>query len=681
MLKSHNTRAFMICLGVTSLVLFVYLRTNIFDSLEMKSIDYRFQWRGNRAVNSDIAVITVDEESIDQLGRWPWPRATHGKMIRLLKKAGAKVVAFDSLFTEPDLQNKPSDVELAQAAKDTGIVVSAFFYKEGVQECVGRSPLMPFNPLGKDSHLGFVNLEPDADGVTRHAPLIAFEEVEKGRFQIRPSLAVAAWALARGESLETILPQLPVSIDKSDVTLSQNRLFINYAFAKDSPTGYAYPIYSYVDVLKGKINAGKEFKGKAVFVGATAAALYDLKAIPFISIHPGVMVHVNVLDNLMAGNHIRESSVEISLLLILLTGVLFGFLLSRVSPWAKLGLFLALVAGWISAGYWLFASKNYVLHLVPPLVTAIGCYGGILFYRLLIEEREKRKIKGSFKQYLSPKIIDIITKDPSKLKLGGEEREVSIFFLDIAGFTTMSEALKPAQLVEVMNHCLTVFSQVILKHDGLINKYIGDCIMAFWNAPVDQPRHAGQACWAALDCIAAIPELNRQLQAKGLPSIDCRVGINTGTVVVGNMGSIERFDYTVMGDPVNLASRLEGANKEYRSHVMVSDVTFEQAKEMIEARDLDLIRVKGKREPRKVFEVLCKKGEMSEELAAGRDKYHTGLGLYRRRNFTEAIQSFEEVFSYLPNDHLTRIYLERARAFAINPPPATWDGVFEMKHK
>jgi adenylate cyclase len=311
----------------------------------------------------------------------------------------------------------------------------------------------------------------------------------------------------------------------------------------------------------------------------------------------------------------------------------------------------------------------------------VGCYGGILFYRLIIEEREKRKIKGSFRQYLSPKIIDILTKDPSKLRLGGEEREVSIFFLDIAGFTTMSEALKPTQLVEVMNHCLTEFSNIILKHDKLINKYIGDCIMAFWNAPADQPNHASQACLAALECIRVLPDINRKLQQKGLPSIDCRIGVNTGVVVVGNMGSNEKFDYTVLGDPVNLASRLEGANKQYHTRIMISDVTFEKAREDIEARDLDLIRVKGKKEPRKVFEVLCKKGEMLEEVLEGRKRYHQGLALYRQRNFAEAIDAFQSVFDYLPNDHVSRVYLERARAFVAHPPPPLWDGVYEMTSK
>jgi adenylate cyclase len=674
MFKSHATRGFLICLGVTFLVLVLYMKNGL-DPLELKAVDFRFKWRGERPVNQDIVVITIDDDSIDKLGRWPWPRATHAKLLKILHKAGAKVVAFDSLFTEPDKENPRSDLELAQAVKETGIVVSAFFFKGGIRETEGNDPLFPFPALAEYSRMGFVNLPPDQDGVTRRAALYAIDNEEA-----YPSLAVSALALSEKKTFEEFQNQVPIKFE-TETTMAENSLFINFADPRKSPTGYPYPKYSYADVLDGHIDPVKTFKGKIVLVGATATALFDLKAIPFVSIHPGVMIHANVIDNLIAENYITETSILFTLVYVFCLGILMGFLLPRVSPWIKLCVFTTLTVGGIGLGLWLFSAKNLVIPMVPPLFATLGCYLGILIYQLVVEEREKRKIKGSFKQYLSPKIIDILTKDPSKLKLGGEEREVSIFFLDIAGFTTMSEALKPTQLVEVMNNCLTEFSSVILKHDGLINKYIGDCIMAFWNAPADQPKHAAQACLAALDCIGVLPDMNRKFQEKGLPNIDCRVGVNTGTVVVGNMGSMEKFDYTVMGDPVNLASRLEGANKQYHTRIMISDVTFEKAREDIEARDLDLIRVKGKKEPRKVFEVLCRKGQMSEELTEGRKRYHQGLSLYRQQCFEDAVQHFETVFDYLPNDHVTRVYLERARAFISRPPLAGWDGVYEMTTK
>lgn len=674
MVKKHRIRCFLICLFMTFLVLGIWLFNGL-DSLELKAIDARFKFFGHRPVNPNIVMVVVDEKSVDDnaLGQWPWPRGTHGRLARRLAKAGVKALVFDTLFTERDRRSPKSDLVLANAARDTETMVSAFFFEGGIDEFnIGRNPKFPYDALWENSDYGFVNLEPDRDGVTRRARMFAIDGDSA-----YPSLAVAAYAMSEGKRFDEIIPELPAVVS-GDPLEAHNELFINYAFSYEKEV---YPSYSYVDVLRGEIDVDTLLKDKVVFVGATAAGLFDLKAIPFVSKYAGVFVHANILDNLIAKNWIREIGTEWTTLYILLIGFLFGYLLPRYTPWGQMGLFTLLVGGGVAFSCWLFSEHSLVLHIVPPMLTGIGCWGGVIFYRLVIEEKEKRKIKGSFKQYLSPKIIEIITKDPDKLALGGEEREVTIFFLDIAGFTTMSEALAPTQLVEVMNQCLTQFSNVILKNDGLINKYIGDCIMAFWNAPADQPKHATLACQAALECLSSLPDLNKSFKEKGLPSIDCRVGVNTGTVVVGNMGSNEKFDYTVMGDPVNLASRLEGANKQYHSHVMVSEYTFEQAKGEIEARDLDLIRVKGKSQPIKVFELLSRKDEMPEEVKQGRQKYHEALRMYRQRQFQEAIHGFQEVFDYLPNDHLSRVYLERSRQFAVNPPPPQWDGVFVMKTK
>lgn len=665
--KSHNTRGFLICAATTFLVLFFYA-TDAFVNLENRAVDFRFKQRGERPMDSSIVVVTIDEESMAHLGRWPWPRSVHAKLTRRLAVAGARAVAFDSIFSEVDRDNPASDAAFAKAAEETGLVVSAFHFIGDIENKIfGVKPLFAYPALMENSYIGYVNLTPDDDGVTRRANLFAINDKKA-----YPSLAVAALALSQGKSMEQIFPELPVAVTM-DPEKAQSSLFINFV-------GSDYPMVSYHTVLEGKAPS-EAFKDKIVFVGATAAALFDMKAIPFASQIPGVMLHANIVDNLLHGNFMEEVSPETTVLYVLLVGLILGLALPRVSTWNKLLIFFVVVGGGVALGLWLFSSRNIVLHMVPPLFTGLACYAGLLFYQVVVEEREKRKIKGSFKQYLSPKIIDIITKDPSKLKLGGEERRVTIFFLDIAGFTTMSESLHPNQLVEVMNDCLSQFSKIIFQHDGLINKYIGDCIMAFWNAPADQPKHATQACLAALDCVKALTDINKRFQDKGLPSIDCRVGINTGIVVVGNMGSYERFDYTVMGDAVNLASRLEGANKQYNSRIMISDTTFELAKADIEARDLDLIRVKGKKEPRKVFELLCRKGEMSSAQEKGRDLYHEGLRLYRDQKFEEALDTFQEVVNFLPGDHLTYVYQERARTFKINPPPPSWDGVFELKTK
>jgi adenylate cyclase len=677
-MKRQHVHGLLLCVGVT-LGILLFTLAGAFDSLELKSLDARFLFRGNRAVNPNIAVVAIDEASIAKLGRWPWPRAVHGKLVDLLTAAGAKVVAFDVLLTEPDAANKASDLALVKAASASDRVVSAFFFNQVMNDTEASDPLFPYADLADVSELGFVNFDPDTDGITRRASLylnqVGSTRAEETGAQY-PSLAVAAWAVGTNRTVDDALHELSSRAWFG----SSNKILVNFAFDPQSPTGYPYPMYSYAEVLDGKVPLST-FKNKMVFVGVTAAGLFDLKAIPFISKHPGVMIHANILDNLIARNYLRESGAASLCWGLLALGLALGLILPRLSPWLKLFFSVGAAAVWLVVSYVMFAHHNRVWPVVTPLLAVAGCYVGALFYRLLIEEREKRKIKGSFKQYLSPKIIDVLTRDPSKLKLGGEEREVSIFFLDIAGFTTMSEALSPTQLVEVMNQCLTEFSGIILKHDGLINKYIGDCIMAFWNAPADQPNHAAQACFAALECVQALPELNRRFKERGLPAIDCRVGVNTGVAVVGNMGSSERFDYTVMGDAVNLASRLEGANKQYHTRIMISDTTFEKVRDVIEARDLDLIRVKGKKEPRKVFEVIAKKNGMPEEVAEGRKRYHNALSLYRQRRFSECIDAFETVFEVTPSDYVARVYLERARAFISHPPSPYWDGVYDMTTK
>lgn len=673
MFKSHHTRGFFICAFVTAFVLTGYA-FHFFDSLENKSIDFRFKQRGARAVDPRIVVVVIDEPSIQEVGRWPWPRKIHGQLLERLYAAGASVVAIDSLFTEPDLVDPASDQALVEASLRAPIMVSAFFFKGDIRDRVfGVDPAFPVLGLHETSYIGFVNNEPDADGICRRISLYAIYNEA-----VYPSFAVAALALSQQKSIEELLPELPIVLSQNP-ELAENSLMINYA--KASAQGdEAYPTYSYKEVLSGKIDSSR-FKDKIVFVGATAAALSDIKATPYAAEMPGVMIHANVVDNLLAKNFMRDVPSYWNALAIVVVGLLFAIILPRLSTWSKLVFFLFMVFGGIGVSQWLFNNRQLILVWVAPMVVSFGSYGGVLFYQVVIEEREKRKIKGSFRQYLSPKIIDILTKDPSKLKLGGEEREVTIFFLDIAGFTTMSEALKPTQLVEVMNQCLTTFTDIILKHDGLINKYIGDCIMAFWNAPADQPRHASMACLAALECIEALPAINRIFKEQGLPSIDCRVGINTGIAVVGNMGSKERFDYTVLGDPVNLASRLEGANKQYNTHIMVSDSTYEKAKQDIEARDLDLIRVKGKKEPRRVYELLARQSQLHEDVVLGREKYHAAIAMYRQGDFQGAMSFFEQTLDYMPNDPVTKIYINRTQSFLEYPPPPGWDGVFDMKTK
>ncbi|MBI4396471.1 MAG: adenylate/guanylate cyclase domain-containing protein, partial [Elusimicrobia bacterium] len=251
----------------------------------------------------------------------------------------------------------------------------------------------------------------------------------------------------------------------------------------------------------------------------------------------------------------------------------------------------------------------------------------------------------------------------------------------LVGFTTLSESMGSAQLVEVLNEYLTEMSDIILKHDGVVDKYIGDAIMAFWNAPIEQPRHASLACFTALDQMEQLAVLQKRFAERGLPFIDCRIGINTGVVHVGNMGSKTRFDYTVMGDTVNLASRLEGANKPYHTHIMISEFTCEEAKDDIEVRVLDLLRVKGKTIPIKVFELLARKGQLTPDRQKAFALYQDGLNFYYDRKFEKALEKFKKVGEVLPEDGPSLLYMERCRDYAAAPPPKDWDGVYVMTTK
>ncbi len=663
-MKKGRLVCLLLALAVGLLMMAVNL-LGLFEGLEFKSRDLRFRLRGDRAPVSNVVIVAVDEKSIAEMGRWPWPRDIHGRLIDLLTKAGAKVIAFDVLFTEADRDRPEADADLGRAAEKSGRVVFGMFYQLGED---GR-PADPLNPVpaiaGKNVRLGMVNIYAEMDGVNRKLPVwVDYEE------RRTPGLAFAAYSLANGQTPDDMLATAALPVEGP-----WNEINLNYAGGFKS---FAY--YSYADVLKGKVSRG-EFKDKIVFVGGTATALFDTKAVPNVPVFPGTEIHATALDNMIAGNYLRRVPSGRTYLLVLLFALLCGVILSRMP--IRLGtLLIALLA--VAYGFvcqWIFVSRFLVLDFVAPAVTICAVYVVILFYRFLSEEREKRWIKGTFSQYLSPKVIEVITADPARLRLGGEEREMTVFFSDLAGFTSISEALKPSELVAVLNEYLTEMSEVILKYDGVVDKYIGDAIMAFWNAPVDQPKHPLLACHSALDQIKLLNVLQQRFAERKLPLIDCRVGINTGAMVVGNMGSKNRFDYTVMGDSVNLASRLEGANKPFHTHIMISEFTYEKVKNDVEARPLDMLRVKGKAIPIHVYELVARKGELSPDQTKAFALYGEGLSFYRDRKFDKALDNFRKVQQVLPNDGPSDVYIQRSQGYIAAPPPKDWDGVFVMTTK
>jgi len=380
-----------------------------------------------------------------------------------------------------------------------------------------------------------------------------------------------------------------------------------------------------------------------------------------------------------------------SLMVLLLSFVTFGSVsalktlrtgkayLHELAALAVAGL---LIYGLLALFYHSFTAYSVLLPVVPPIAAVALNYAGSAVYQYLTERRQKTMIKGMFSQYLNPSVVNELIAHPEKLRLGGEKKELTVFFSDIAGFTNFSEKLDPVELVHLLNEYLSEMTDIILRHDGTLDKYVGDAVMAIWGAPVELPNNALNACRAALQMQTATHRIAERWKDEGKPELVVRMGLNTDRMVVGNVGGSSRFDYTVIGDAVNLGSRLEGANKTYGTQIMISERTYELVKEEMLCRELDLIRVKGKSQPIRVFELVGAAASFTdtarlEMLAA----YRRGLDLYHARRFADAMHQFYQALQTDPDDGPSNLYFERSQRFMKSPPPEDWNGVYEMKSK
>ncbi len=654
------TLSFLVTLFALGLLVF-----DAFKGMENRIVDFRFQKRGALSNPADVAIITADEKSIKELGRWPWPRHIHAQLIDWLTQANAKAIAFDVLFTEPDKDRPWSDKKLGlSAAKSKKVAFGMLFHigKDGL-------PAQPLKPIPELEHpdvmFGAVNIFPETiDGVCRKVPVwLPFED------KVVPSLSLAALSIAEQTTPEKLIEELdlPVEDDWNEITVN----FVG---------GYqSFPYHSFVDVLHNRVDPSF-FTDKIVLIGGTASALFDFKATPVSGYFPGLEIHANMLDNYVNKRFLNRVSGFWNVFAVVFFGMLCGFLASRAPTWAG-AVSTGLLIGYFVLCQILFSRYFLLLDYFIPAIAIISSYILVFFYRFLTEKKEKRWIKDTFSQYMSPKVVEVITTDPSRLKLGGEERDMTVLFSDLAGFTSIAESINPSDLVSTLNEYLTEMSDVILKHDGVLDKYIGDAIMAFWNAPLNQPLHANMACLTALDQIDRLHVLQEKFAAHDLPLIDCRIGINSGHMIVGNMGSSTRFDYTVMGDNVNLASRLEGANKIFKTHIMISDTTYEAAKNDIETRPLDWLRLKGKAVPLLVHELVARKNELTPEQKKAFSFYQEGLAQYKEKKFKQALSKFKKSLESLPNDVPSKMFIQRCEGFIAAPPPPEWDGVYVMTTK
>ncbi|MBC7186554.1 MAG: CHASE2 domain-containing protein [Calditrichaeota bacterium] len=692
---------------------------NIVESFEAKTLDWRYGQRLDRLARQrdgvpldDIIIVDIDDRSLDKLGPFSqWPRTYHAQLIDYLTSGHASAIAFDVLFMEPS-RDPSVDDSLAAATFRSDIVYHAmafsaaspdiFLYAmtappEGFQserysfsfpgQVTARFPSAErmdgkiVRLYNAAAGIGFANFSPDDDSVIRRMPMFinfAGRQYPALSFAVvRGLLNLSAddIKLVPGKRIVLAPPGLPgkhlvIPIDK------HGRMLINYL-----GTMGTFRYVSYYDVLMQRVPA-ELFEGRIVMVGTSAAGLADIRPVPFQGAFPGVEIHATIIHNILTQQYIFRPSKVLIYLLALCLAVLVAVAAMVLRPWWSGPLALFMSAAYLTLAFQLFTHSALWLEVVRPLATLLFGFLGVFIYRYVEEERSKRRIKGMFQYYLSASVVEELIKNPEMLKLGGEHRVATAFFSDIKDFTSVSEGLSPEALVTQLNEYLSAMTAIVFAHHGFLDKYEGDAIMAVFGVPVPLEEHAVNACRAALEMQRKLVDLRQKWQAEGKPQFHARIGINSGPMIAGNIGGEQRFDYTVIGDSVNLASRLEGANKSYGTSIMISEFTQQMLNGRFVTRELDLLRVKGKTLPVRVYELVAEQyEELEERQLRALDLFAQGLAAYRARQWQEALRAFRAALELQPNDGPSRVYCERCALFLESPPASDWDGVFEMKTK
>ena len=738
--------------------------------LELSSLDLRFQSRGHVQPDPRIIIVDIDQHSQEVLHHWPFPRIYFAHLVDALREDGARVVAFDITFSDPDEKALPLkdlsasldeqqkkgraaspavrleierlekqynyDQQFADAIQRFGSVVlgNYFLYtkadiqgvsNEALDRYANQIAFFPFPqvrrspsagggaylglieqyetqylvPRGAEANTelltgvvasekggcGFFNVFVDPDTVVRQLPLaIPYgRDADRANWDMYASLDVQTLRLYLGLTNEqTVLnygdggvvsvefgPKLVVHPDPL------SRMIVNY-----HGPARTYPYVSFADAAEKKFAAGT-FKDKIVLVGASATGIADLRATPFGAIDfPGVEIHANLIDNILNQKFLKRGGLQAltDLAFIFLFGIPLGMWLAVVQPrWMAFGLLLLIPFAGIV--YWAFLHGWWLNFIVPSLFALLPNVGLVALYRVLIEEQEKRKVRGAFQQYVSPEVIRRVLSDPVLVQ--PRKTDITVLFSDVRGFTTISEALDAQDLARLLNGYLTEMTRIIFRHQGTLDKYIGDAVMAIWGAPFTEPKHGERCCEAALSMLTRLLDLQEKWRAEGLPVMEIGIGINTGIASVGNMGSSLRYGYTAMGDTVNLASRLEGLNKEYGTSILISESTrADVTNDRMIIREIDFIRVKGKNQPVTIFEILSEQAAANDGRALV-ELFSRGREAYKVRDWRTAKAAFEEVLSRWRKDGPSRVFIDRCDEYLAREPGADWDGVYVMMHK
>ncbi len=652
--KKRLVRLFGISL-ISFFILSMLFSIGFLSNVETKFTDILY---GGKAPLNNIVIIEIDDRSIQEFGRWPFNRIYFGEVVKHLHDA--KVVAIDVAFFEESVKVTDDKMAAEFAASGNVIIpVEYLSFKKVGEKVVGDEILVPpENILNSVNDVAYVNIITDPDGVTRALKLDLSDEYENFAVKIYENF----WNRP---------------FPKRD-----SRFLINYIGSPGT-----FKRYSFSDVANGKIR-DSVFEDKIVLIGATSPDLHDDYFVPTSEgkAMPGVEIHANAVQTMINKDYLSIEPAWSVLFKILLFSLLVVVIFYYSPIWLAPILNLATLMF-----YFLFAilifNKGIIVNIVYVPATIIVSYIAVVLYFYRTEKKERAVVLGAFEKYVSPKIIKKVTEDPSALNLGGEKRTITVFFSDIRGFTSISEKLNPEKLVHLLNEYLTEMTNIILKHEGVVDKYMGDAIMAFWNAPMDQPDHALRAAHASFDMEKALKKLQQKWKKDGIPAFDIGIGLNTGPAVVGNMGSDSRFDYTAMGDTVNLGARLESINKQYSSRILISENTKNMIKKEFMTRKIDKVAVKGKNEPVMIYELAGSREEAEDWYGPLCTTFEKGIELYFRKEWSKAIHEFEKCLKIRKNngdgkeDGPSTLFITRCKQFKKTPPPKDWSGVWIMKTK
>jgi len=706
-------------------------------ALDAYFYDARLRLSMQDTVDERIVVVDIDEKSLAELGRWPWPRKTVAELVqRLSDDCRVSVIGFDVVFAEPDessglkvldqigrqeLKNDPAfqrvlqdyrpqldfDRTFADVLRGRPVVLGYYFSDKSTHQLVGALPSPVFKAgsmQGKDIDFirrggfggnlpilqaaaasgGHFNPGIDFDGVVRRVPMVVEYD---GAYYESLSLAVLRTQIGRSELFPVIetegdasfIEALSVVSDGLQIRIpvdQQVSALVPYRGAERS-----FPYISAVDVLKGRIPKDS-LNGRIVLVGTSAPGLNDLRSTPVGAAYPGVEVHANLIAGMLDGN-IKEAPgflLAVEVLSLLVFGATLVFLLPLLSPFRASLLALMTLSGIIALNYWLWSTHNLVLPLAASVLLTGLLYALNMSWGYFIESRSKRQFTELFGQYVPPELVEEMARNPESYGMEGRNEELTVLFADIRSFTSISEGLDPQELTQLMNDYLGAMTDVIRTNRGTLDKYIGDAIMAFWGAPVKDAENARHAVLTALGMHARLKTLAEPFKARNWPALNIGIGINTGMMTVGDMGSPVRKAYTVMGDAVNLASRLEGITKEYGVGVVVGEVTRQKVSD-ISFRELDRVRVKGKDEPVAIYEPLGLTASLPAAVLDELQQWQHALRLYRAQDWDQAELQLYNLRRLAPDCRLYVLYTERVATLRASPPGDNWDGVTTFQTK